>query len=135
MSFIERGLPDLPPFQEFSIESAACDYRSYPVWLIMEVAFTSQEQKELVMPWIKRFKEKLRELNMWVESPHPSHEDQQSKAKNAFRVFSQDKMARLVALKDKYDPENYLSLNRNIPPSKMLEKEQPKEQEPKEQGN
>jgi len=33
------------------------------------------------------------------------------------RSYGEDKFARLVALKNSYDPDNVFALNQNIPPS------------------
>jgi FAD/FMN-containing dehydrogenase len=35
------------------------------------------------------------------------------------RSYSPDKLARLIALKDVYDPDNVFHLNHNIPPSAL----------------
>ena len=37
--------------------------------------------------------------------------------RSALRACGPDKLARLTALKDRYDPGNVLALNHNVPPS------------------
>jgi FAD/FMN-containing dehydrogenase len=52
-----------------------------------------------------------------VDKAPPNFISSDERAGRLRESYGDEKFARLVALKDKYDPDNVFSLNQNIPPS------------------
>lgn len=65
--------------------------------------------------WARGFMEKLRPWAMDVAPPNFITDDEG--APRLRKSFGSEKFRRLVALKDRYDPDNVFALNQNIPPS------------------
>jgi hypothetical protein len=74
------------------------------------------EVQETEIAWAKRFLDAMRPRSVDTALPNFLEPDEGLRRLRA--SFGQDKFQRLVALKDRYDPDNIVSLNANIPPSK-----------------
>ena len=83
-------------------------YFCLPLW--MDPALTEHETA-----WARSFMETMRP---WGVGKAPANFISADDRAGRLRAsFGEEKYARLVALKDKYDPENVFALNPNIPPS------------------
>jgi FAD/FMN-containing dehydrogenase len=65
--------------------------------------------------WARAFKETMRPWT--VDQAPPNFISADDRADRLRASYGEEKFERLVALKDKYDPDNIFALNQNIPPS------------------
>jgi FAD/FMN-containing dehydrogenase len=73
------------------------------------------EMKDAEIAWARAFMETMRRWSVDKAPPNFIEPDEGTGRLRA--SYGEEKFRRVVALKDKYDPENVLSLNPNIPPS------------------
>jgi FAD/FMN-containing dehydrogenase len=85
-------------------------------WMYFCVAesFDLAEQN-IEIEWARRFMAAMRPWS--VDQAPPNFLEPDEGAARLRASFGEDKYQRLVALKDKYDPDNVFALNTNIPPS------------------
>ncbi|MFN2615636.1 MAG: FAD-binding oxidoreductase [Thermoleophilaceae bacterium] len=83
-------------------------YFCLPLW--MDPSFEEQE-----IAWGRSFMETMRPWAAGKAPPNFINVDDRADRLRA--SYGEEKYERLVALKDKYDPENVFALNQNIPPS------------------
>jgi FAD/FMN-containing dehydrogenase len=72
-------------------------------------------EQENELAWARAFMEAMRPWSVDKAPPNFLHPDEGAGRLRA--SYGEEKFRRLVALKDKYDPENVFSLNANVPPS------------------
>ncbi len=73
------------------------------------------KEKDQHVAWARRFMKALRPWS--VDAAPPNFIDPDEGPARLRASYGEDKFPRLVALKDKYDPDNVFALNQNIPPS------------------
>ena len=73
------------------------------------------EQTERERTWAREFMETMRPWT--VDKAPPNFISPDDAATRLRTSYGEEKFARLIALKDEYDPENVFALNQNIPPS------------------
>ena len=84
-------------------------------WILHAIGvWTSDAETEAAMAWVRGWGD-LTEPYTISGAPLTFSADTGDERVRA--TFGEEKYARLVALKDKYDPENVFRLNQNIPPS------------------
>jgi hypothetical protein len=84
-------------------------------WILHAIGvWTSDAETEAAMAWVRGWGD-LTEPYTVSGAPLTFSADTGDERVRA--TFGEEKYARLVALKDKYDPENVFRLNQNIPPS------------------
>ena len=97
-------------------ESMALDIPDAP-WFFFYLAMWWEEgDTDQEVGWARGFMETMRP---WAveHPPLPNFITTDEGAARLRASYGEEKFARLVALKDKYDPDNVFSLNQNIPPS------------------
>lgn len=80
-----------------------------------EAVSPDEQQQEAEVTWARRFHDAMRPWSVGHAPPNFLEPDEGTRRVRA--SFGEEKLSRLVALKDRYDPENIFSLNVNIPPS------------------
>jgi FAD/FMN-containing dehydrogenase len=85
-------------------------------WLYFCLAmWWDPEQGEQEKAWARAFMDTMRP---WAtEKAPPNFISADDPAERLRASYGEEKFERLVALKDKYDPNNVFALNQNIPPS------------------
>ena len=97
-------------------ESMALDIPDAP-WFYFYLAMWWEEgDTDQEVGWARSFMETMRP---WAvdQAPLPNFITTDEGASRLRASYGEEKFERLVALKDKYDPDNVFSLNQNIPPS------------------
>jgi FAD/FMN-containing dehydrogenase len=99
-------------------DATAFPNRSAGYWLNIYAVWTDEAEDDAQRRWVRAF---------WDEmQPHAATgqyvnflglEDGADTRQAALRAYGPDKLARLTALKNRYDPGNVLALNHNVPPS------------------
>jgi FAD/FMN-containing dehydrogenase len=85
-------------------------------WMYYTVATWQQpSQDERQMAWARRSMQVMRPWSAGVAPANFIELDEGTARLRAY--YGEEKLARLVALKDTYDPDNVFALNQNIPPS------------------
>ncbi|HUR86881.1 MAG TPA: BBE domain-containing protein, partial [Solirubrobacteraceae bacterium] len=96
----------------------ALEIPDVPWFYHCEALWTDQAHAATEPDWAREF---MQTMLPWAVSKAPPNFISADDGHGRLRAsYGEEKFARLVALKDRWDPDNVFALNQNIPPSRVV---------------